>query len=58
MALISIVYRRSSRRFILSFGLAKQINVVHTSRTVFHLVVHCCRQLDALTSLAMAAPPI
>ncbi|GBN50580.1 hypothetical protein AVEN_160475-1 [Araneus ventricosus] len=53
MALISIVYRR----FISSSGLAKnKPNLVHTSRTAFHLVF-CSRQLDALTSLAMAAAP-
>ncbi|GBO12411.1 hypothetical protein AVEN_219286-1 [Araneus ventricosus] len=52
MAIISIVYRR----FISSSGLAgKKANVVHMSRAAFHLAL-CSRQLDALTSLAMAAP--
>ncbi|GBM30608.1 hypothetical protein AVEN_27636-1 [Araneus ventricosus] len=55
IALISIVYRRSNRRFRSSSGLARKTNVVHTSRTVFHLV-SCSRQLHILTSLAMAAP--
>ncbi|GBN67528.1 hypothetical protein AVEN_250488-1 [Araneus ventricosus] len=35
--------------------LVKKANAVNTSRTAFHLVF-CSRQLDALTSLAMAAP--
>ncbi|GBM90649.1 hypothetical protein AVEN_213567-1 [Araneus ventricosus] len=55
MALISIVYRCSNRRFISSSGLAKQNQ--RLSYVSYRLVVfYCSRQLDTLTSLAMAAP--
>ncbi|GBO33775.1 hypothetical protein AVEN_201031-1 [Araneus ventricosus] len=54
MALISIVYRLSNRRVVSSrvLVLKNQTNLVHTASSSSY----CSRQLDPLTSLAMAAP--
>ncbi|GBO07486.1 hypothetical protein AVEN_116251-1 [Araneus ventricosus] len=52
MALISTVYRRSNCRFISSSGFEKQ-NQRRSYRVVFFPF---SRQLDSLTSLAVAAP--